>query len=583
MKIIGLTSHFLGNHDSSVALLVDGRIIFAESEERESRIKHDFNFPIKSLSSAMKNKKLTLNKINYFASGSSTFSLSELFKSYFHGFKYAGINRVLLWMFTRIFLVFNRKEALKTDNQIDTFFKLGQPAEKLMIVSHHLAHAETAYHFSGIDNCLVVAWDGYGLDEKGKPLCGSVFRGFENQLELLEEIPVYSSLGLYYGAITVTLGFKLNDGEGKTMGLAGYGRLSPVYDKLVEFFPFFDGRMWIPRRNWLEINGVSRPEYFKLTPSYRYLRKLIEEHGAEQVAWAAQKILEDEGIKYFKYLIDKYNLKNAAVAGGVFLNVRFNSRLLEEKILQKIFIYPNPGDGGVAVGAAIAASKKLGVIPTREKIKTTALGCEFSKKEISLVLSGYKKKINIKDLKNNLAKFIALEISKGKVIGWFQGRGEWGPRALGHRSVLADPRKIETKERINSKLKERDWFMPFAPAILSEYTTDYLIHGFGTRFMTLTDDIKKDKLRKIPAAIHIDGTARAQIVYRDSEPLYWNLINEFNKLTGVPAVLNTSFNRHGLPIVHSPTDAIDHLLWGCIDELVIGNLLITLKQSSSSQ
>lgn len=578
MKIIGFTSHSSGNHDSSVALLIDGKIVFAESEERVSRKKHDSHFPSKALSEVLKKNSLSLKDINYFASGSVPLTQSQILLSYRNGFKHAGIRKTIIWFLTRILLKLTKMDSDKQDNQVNSFSGLGLPKEKLISVSHYLAHAETAYQYCGMNECLVIAWDGYGLDQKGKPLCGSVFKGKNGKLELLEEIPVYTSLGLYYGAVTVSLGFKLNDGEGKTMGLAAFGKKSGALQKLIEFFPYFNGKKWVARKNWLEINGVSRPEYFKLTPSYRYLRGLIEEYGVEQVAWAVQKIFEDEAVKYFKHLIKKYQIRNAAVAGGVFLNVKLNSKLLREKIVEQIFIYPNPGDGGVAVGAAISAYKQLGNEVAIEKMEDAYLGCGFSKKEIKKALSGYKKKIFVKEIKNNLARVVAKEIAAGKVMGWFQGKGEWGPRALGHRSVLADPRKIETKERINSKLKERDWFMPFAPAILSEYAKDYLKNGFGTPFMTLTDDIKPAAAKKIPAAIHIDNTARAQVVFKKENPLYWGVINEFHKITGVPVLLNTSFNRHGLPIVHTPSEAIEHLMWGCIDELVIGDFIVTLKQ-----
>lgn len=577
MKIIGLTAHISGNHDSSAALLLDGKVVFAESEERATRKKHDNHFPVKTINESLVNHKTKLKDIDYFASGSHSTSKIKLFLSYFNGFKYAGKRKFLLWLATRFFLSITKMDVLESDKSINSLEELGVPKDKLILVSHYLAHAETAYQYSGMNDCLVVAWDGYGLDQNGKPLCGSVFVGNNGKLELLEEIPVYTSLGLYYGAVTVSLGFKLNDGEGKTMGLAAFGKKSPALQKLIEFFPYFDGKKWVARKNWLEINGVSRPEYFKLTPSYRYLRGVIEEHGAEQVAWAAQQIFEDQAVKYFRYLVKKYGIKKVAVAGGVFLNVKLNSKLLKEKIVEQIFIYPNPGDGGVAVGAAISAYKQMGNKIKVEKMEDIYLGCGFSKQEIKKAISAYKKKIAVRDIKKNLAKIVAKEIAGGKVIGWFHGRGEWGPRALGNRSVLADPRKIEIKERINDKLKQRDWFMPFAPAILSEDAKDYLKNGFGTPFMTLTDDIKPTATKKIPAAIHVDNTARVQVVFKNANPRYWGLINEFYKLTGVPVLLNTSFNRHGLPIVHTPSEAIEHLIWGCIDKLVLGNFLISKK------
>lgn len=579
MKIIGLTSHYTGNHDNSAALLVNGQIVFAESEERISRIKHDRQFPIRSIRHALNFKKFKISQVDYFASASPPTDPLKLSLSYLQGFKYVGAVEVIYWFITRSFLfikerVFNknRQNNLPADYQ-----EAKLPGNKLIYVSHHLAHAEGAYHFSGMNKCLVVVLDGYGINDRGYPLCGSVYLGQDRKLQHLEDVPVYGSLGLYYGAITVALGFKLNDGEGKTMGLAAFGKTKECLKKMQDLFPFFDGERWVPRKNWLEVQGVSRLEYFRLTPTYRYLRRLVEEYGGEEVALAAQAVLEEQVEAFFRYLVKKYKNKSVAAAGGVFLNVKMNSLLLSKKIIDDLFVYPNPADGGVAVGAAISAYKlKEGKMPI-VKMTSTALGCQFTKKKILQDLRVFNKKIKFIKLGNKMTKVVAQKIAEGKVIGWFQGRCEWGPRALGYRSVLADPRDIKTKERINSKLKERDYFMPFAPVILKEHKNDFLISGLGTPFMTLTDEVKPDKIKKIPAAIHIDQTARSQIISRDENPLYWELINEFYKLTGIPVLLNTSFNRHGLPIVHSPKEAIEHLLWGCIDELVIDGLLVSRK------
>lgn len=578
MKIIGLTCHYTGNHDNSAALIVDGKVIFAESEERISRIKHDKQFPILAIKHALKFGKFKVSEIDYFVSASPPTNFIKLFFSYLRGLKYTSPKDIFDWVKDRSFILTsdfkNNEFKLKGPN---TYSEAKLPKNKLFFISHYLAHAETAYSFSGMDECLVVAWDGYGLSEKGTPFCGSVYLGHRGNLSLLEEIPVYSSMALYYGAVTMALGFKLNDGEGKTMGLAAYGKKSGAVKDLAELFPYFSKNTWIPRNNWLEINGVSRSDYFKNTKTFKNIKSLIDKYGNEQVAYAAQEILEVESEKYFKYLVKNYKIKNIAVAGGIFLNVKFNMRLLKNKIAENLFIYPNPSDGGVAVGAAISFAKKMGMKFENKEIKSAALGCCFDKKEINTTLKSFKGKIVAKKLGRNIYKKAACDIADGKVIGWFQGRGEWGPRALGQRSVLADPRKSETRERINKYLKQRDWFMPFAPVILEEYKDKVLKNGYGTAFMTLTDDIKHEYLKKIPAAIHIDGTARSQIVEKNVNPPYWQVVHEFFKLTGIPVLLNTSFNKHGLPVVHSPKEAVEHLLWGCIDELVIEDYLVTKK------
>lgn len=573
-KIIGLTCHYTGNHDNSVALLVDGKIIFAESEERISRVKHDRQFPILAIKHALKFGKINISDIDYFVSASPPTDLIKLIFNYIKGMRYTSYKEVFSWLQGRLISFKGDNVDLKSPN---TYLEANLPKNKLFFISHYLAHAETAYSFSGMDECLVVAWDGYGLSEKGIPLCGSVYHGKDGNLTLLEEIPVYSSMALYYGAITMALGFKLNDGEGKTMGLAAYGKKSGAIREIAALFPYFNGKTWIPRKNWLEINGVSRSDYFKSTKTFKSFKSLIDKYGDKQVAYAAQEVLEIESEKYFRYLVKTYKFKNIAVAGGLFLNVKFNMRLLKNGVAQKLFIYPNPSDGGVAVGAAVAFYKHLGMKFKNDEIKSAALGCNFSKKELDATLKSFRRKITIKKFGTGIYKKAASDIVEGKVIGWFQGRGEWGPRALGQRSVLADPRKADTRERINKYLKQRDWFMPFAPVILEEYKDKVLKNGYGTSFMTLTDSVKREYLKKIPAAVHVDGTARSQIVVKEINSHYWQVVYEFFRLTGIPVLLNTSFNKHGLPVVHSPKEAVEHLLWGCIDELVIEDYLVTRK------
>lgn len=572
MKIIGLTSNIGGAHDSSAALLIDKNIIFAESEERVSRIKHDRNFPDQAISHALSKGHTKLSDIDFFASGIPPIRLFPYLLTYLQGLKYTNLSTFLNWLKFR----FGVKIA-GLDNEgysKNLRQKTVIPEDKIVYIAHHLAHAETAYSFSGFNKCLVVAWDGHGIDDDGKPLCGTIYLGENDELKKLEELPSFASLPLYYGAFTIALGFKLNDGEGKTMGLAAYGKADSCRAKVKLIVPFFDGKKWQGRSNWLDINSVFNPTLFVNTKTYKSLQSLVSVFGNENVAAAIQEVLEEESEKFFRYLIKKYGQKDVAAAGGIFLNVKMNMRLLDKKIINNLFVYPNPSDGGVAVGAAIAAYKLEGGKFPVQKMERADLGCEFSSKEIQSALKSFKNEITFKKLDKNLAKITAQQLVKGKVIGWFQGRGEWGPRALGQRSVLADPRFAETKERINSKLKKRDWFMPFAPAIMSERANEFLMHERENPFMIIADTLKPTKINSIPAATHIDNTLRPQVVKKNVLPLYHQVIEEFYKITGVPVLLNTSFNRHGLPVVHSPKDAIEHLIWGAVDELVIGNFYV---------
>ena len=576
MKIIGFTSHIGNNHDSSAALLVDGKIIQAEAVERVTRKKHDSSFAQPVIKEIFFFFLLKSANIDYYVSGAPETSFRTALKSYIDGIRFVTVPDLLNWVFLNIVYMIKTIPVLISTKRT-TYKESGFPEKKLLFVPHHLAHAETAYTFSNMNKCLVIAWDGYGPDQRGYTWCAGIHIGSDGQLKHSEQINIWNSVGLYYGAVTLVLGFKLNDGEGKTMGFASYGKSSPAVKKMREFFPSFTNGKWKTRSNWMEICGVSRLPFFKMTPSYGKLMDMVKTYGEEQVAFAAQEIFEEVCESYVKYLVKKYKISDVAVAGGLFLNVKFNMRILKNKTVNSLFVYPNPGDGGIAVGAAVAAYKELGRKKSVEVMESASLGCEYSNSEIEKAYVKFKKVLKIEKLGKNTSRIAAEKISQGKVIGWFQGRSEWGPRALGNRSVLADPRHEETKERINTHLKKRDWFMPFAPAILKEHVAEFLENGYGTPFMTLADDVKKGKRSKIAAAIHIDGTARFQTVDKKVNPIYWDLIDEFKKITGVPVILNTSFNKHGLPIVHTPTDALEHLEWGCLDELIIGDYLFTRR------
>ena len=257
-----------------------------------------------------------------------------------------------------------------------------------------------------------------------------------------------------------------------------------------------------------------------------------------------------------------------------------NKKIAEINGIKNIFVQPNAGDGGTALGAAMQLySEKVGFKKLPQQANNVSWGSGYTTKEIERALKAYGKQIIYKKYKD-VAKLTAGKLLEGKVIGWFQGRFEWGPRALGYRSVLIDPRRMDIKDRLNNTLKNREWFMPFAPSIMEEYGNDYFLNYEKSPFMTTAFDVKRRKVKEIQAAIHIDNTARPNTVSNTANPLYYKVIKEFYDLTGIPVILNTSFNKHGLPIVNSPEDAINHLLWNCIDELVIGDYLVTKKNNN---
>lgn len=573
MKIIGITSHQSGVHDNSVALVENNKILFAEAEERVSRVKHDGRFPWLAINEALKFTKTKLSDIDYFVSGNPE---SKLFRNLFSSLKFIPVVGLKNYLTHGVKRFVYKIDKIYEGNRPKTFQEANFPSEKLIKISHYLAHAASVYYSGPFDKCLVVTMDGYGPGARGEPLSGQIFLGDSGELIFLENVPVWGTMGLYYGAVTKALGFKLNDGEGKTMGLAAYGKPEKCYLKMKSFFPNFRKGEWTIRPTIMDILNIQRKGVFDESLTKKLLDSYIEKYGRENVAAACQRVFEEILIKYIRYLVGKYKIDRVCAAGGIFLNVKANMRLLKEGVVKDLFVYPNPTDGGTALGAAIIGLTKNGVKVKREEIIHSAYGREYSSSEI---LKELRKTTGIvyKKIGKELAKKTAKLLVEGKVVGWFQGRGEWGPRALGQRSVIADPRKVATKDRINDILKGREWFMPFAPSILSEKAPVYLKMLTKAPFMIIADDIRRDSKKDLLATIHVDDTVRPHLVTKEANRLYWEVIKEFGKLTGVSVILNTSFNKHGLPIVYSPKDAIEHLKWGTIDVLVIGQYLAERK------
>lgn len=607
--ILGLTG-FSDYHDNSAALVKDGRVVFAISEERLTRQKHDSSFPVNSIKAALDFAGIQFSDLAYVVSGWPKRSLVKVFgkkhliADVVKSLGYLGVRANVRLVPFGLKLIIREKQA--GEMSLDKFFTersrsagqvlspglrlpppwAGSAQSRIEYVDHHQAHASSAYRSSGFPECLAVTLDGFGATMDGDLRSGSVWVCANGEMREVESIPIECSMGLFYEAVTVALGFKPADGEGKTMGLAAYGDPVKVYREVKRIAPSFKNGKWTRTPWWLDTIfsvDLAYKSLFDRTRMGTKLLRLIKEHGQEQVAAAAQRVLEEEVVRFFKYLHNKYKYSKIAASGGVFLNVKMNKKILQLKEIEDLFVYPNAGDGGVAVGAALEAYENLETEKLRngktekhrnsKRLESAALGVKFSEQEIKSALKKFNGQISYRRIPY-LPKYVGKALTNGKVVGWFQGRDEWGPRALGQRSVLADPRDAKTKERINDLMKKRDWFMPFAPAIMEEHVQDWFVDGYLDPFMTMAFDVVKGKEKKLAAAIHIDNTARPQVVSKKVNPKYWQVIESFYQLTGVPVILNTSFNKHGLPIVHSPEDAVEHLLWGCVDELAIGDYLV---------
>jgi len=577
MIIVGLNDVAGTHHNSSVALVRDGIILFAASEERFSRIKFDMNFPQQALLHALKHAEISLDQVDYFAVGypPSSFYFDLLRRSALDlprslaglaGHNLSGIFKYLMPNFRKMY------KPARFANGLE---RLGVPGDKIVYLDHHLAHAASAYRCSGFDSCLTLSMDGFGPNGQGRNIAGQVYLCAGGGMQLVHEIPLHAT-ALWYSAFTVCLGLKYMDGEGKTMGLAAYGDPGLCYDKIEDMVFRYRDERWLAYPYWADYVTVPRDEVLLATRSGRRITALIKQYGPENVAAAAQKLLEQRVLEFVDALHKRFSFSVLALAGGTFLNVKLNKLMLERPYIEDVFVHPHASDGGTAIGAALELEyRKTGRFTPKRMIDSN-LGVSFCDAEIESALAGFSDRIEWQRLDGELPDYVANALANGKVIGWFQGREEWGPRALGRRSVLADPRRAETRELINKKMKNREWFMPFAPSCLEDKGPLYFKDFCPTPFMTMAFDVMEGKESEIQAAIHVDRTARVQSVRKDN-PLYYRVIEKFHQATGVPVVLNTSFNRHGLPIVHRPAEAIEHLLWGCVHELAIGSYIVRPK------
>ncbi|MDZ7371139.1 MAG: hypothetical protein ONB12_08215 [candidate division KSB1 bacterium] len=574
MLILGLNDVAGAHHNSSVALVEDGKVIFAASEERFTRVKYEMAFPQRSIEAALSFRGISLDEIDWFAVGypPSSFygdlfcrSLWDLPRTVFGlvGHNLTGLLK---------YLAPNIKKMYKPAVFQNGLRRLGVPPEKIFFLDHHLSHAASAYRCSGFDECLTISMDGFGPNQQGRNIAGQVYYCRNGAMQLLEEVPLYAT-ALWYSAVTVCLGLKYMDGEGKTMGLAAYGNPDVCYDQIKDMvFRYEDGR-WEGYPYWIDYVTVPRESVLIKTVSGRKIMELIERYGKANVAAAAQKLLEERILGFVRQFHARHPFRKVALAGGTFLNVKVNKLIRELPYVDEVFVHPHASDGGTAIGAALELYHRKSGEPTVYRLTDADLGVEFSDEQIAAALREFGEQIEWEKLDGRLPEAVADSLVSGKVVGWFQGREEWGPRALGRRSVLADPRDPQTREIINSRMKNRDWFMPFAPSCLEDYGHMHFKDFCSSPFMTMAFDVIAGKEHEIAAAIHVDNTARVHSVRRDN-PKYYAVIEHFYRKTGVPVILNTSFNRHGLPIVHHPREAVEHLLWGCVHELAIGSFLV---------
>ncbi|MEN3046496.1 MAG: carbamoyltransferase N-terminal domain-containing protein [Candidatus Hydrothermales bacterium] len=593
-KILGLSFFY---HDSAAALTIDGVPVALAQEERFSRKKGDASFPEKSIEFVLKEAGLLSKDLDYVVFYEKPFlKFERVIKTQFlnfpfHPFVFAASMRNLLG------------EKLWIREIICNKLKISP--KKVLFCSHHLSHASSAFFPSPFEEAVILTVDGVG---EWTTTAISVGRG--NNIEMIKEIYFPHSLGLLYSTFTAFLGFEVNEGEYKVMGMAPYGypkhveevkKLINLYDDgsfslNLDYFSFHKSLDRTYSEKFLKLFGKPRnpaskfftretgwPSYFGEKPDkFEYEKMAMEQENYANIAASIQSVLEEALINLAKEAYRMTNLKYLCLGGGVALNSVANWKIYKSLPFEEVFIQPAAGDAGGALGAALCVEHMMLGSKRNFVMKNASFGKSYSAEEINLFLS----KNNIKDIavyyedEDRLIEKVVEELLNGKVIGWFHGKFEWGPRALGNRSILADPRIKEMKDIVNTKIKFREPYRPFAPSVLIEHAEDWFEitekekeqHPF--RFMLYVVPVKKEKWEKIKAVTHVDFSARPQFVYKEENPRYYKLILKFYKETGIPMILNTSFNLKGEPIVNSPEDAFSTFIRSGLDVLVLENFII---------
>ena len=592
MYVLGISCFY---HDAAAALLKDGVLVAAAEEERFSRKKHDSGYPTHAVSYCLEEAGITAADLDYVVFYEKPLPkferlLTTSLATWPHSvtvFREAMIT----WLNEKLWI----KDKVR--RQLDV------PHDKVLFVEHHLSHAASAFFCSPYEDAAVMTVDGVG--EWTSATLGVGTASWDgsgpNSLELFQEARFPHSLGLFYSAFTAWLGFEVNDGEYKVMGMAPYGRPEHM-DKVRKVLELGDdGSFWLNMDYFSfhqSMENTFSPKFEALFGEPRKRESDFYTHttGVPQgaspaaidanqyyadVAASVQRTTEDAIINIAQYLHKRTGSKRLCMAGGVAYNSVANGRLLRETPFEELYIQPAAGDSGGALGAALYAYHVLLGKPRAFVMQHAYWGKAYSENEIKAALDARGVSYEYVGDDDKLAELCASELAAGRVLGWYQGRFEWGPRALGNRSIIADPRREEMKDVVNTKIKFREPFRPFAPSILAEEADDYFDLRNGrevwpkdpARFMLAVMPVTEDKQTRIPAVSHL-GTGRLQTVHPDTNPRYYKLIKNFEGMTGVPVILNTSFNLRGEPIVTTPDNAMNTFFASGLDTLVLGSFIV---------
>ena len=590
-KILGISAFY---HDSAASILIDGKIIAAAQEERFTRKKHDSSYPFNAVEFVLKFSKLTLKEIDYIVFYEKPFLKFERLLETYLAFAPKGFQSfskaMPIWLRDKLFQKKMLMDELKRHDE--TF----NQREKLRFSEHHLSHAASAFYPSPFKDAIILTADGVG-----EWATTTIAIGNENNLEIKKEIHFPHSLGLLYSAFTYYTGFKVNSGEYKLMGLAPYGKpiyKDKIYNNLIEVKD--DGSFHLNQKYFNYATGLTmiNKEFINL---FGRKERIPDKDKLEQfhmdIAASIQEVTEEIMVKLVKSLKDEYKINNLCLAGGVALNCVANGKILKENLFENIWIQPAAGDAGGSLGAALSLwhieLNNSREINKSDSMNGSYLGPEYSQNEIEDDLKKLGANFEVLD-EDEIIDKTSNKLNDGNAIGWFQGRMEFGPRALGGRSILGDPTSDTMQKILNLKVKYRESFRPFAPSVLREKVSEWFELDESSPYMLFVAKVKEDKILKmskeeeqlfgidklnikrseIPAVTHVDYTARIQTVHRETNRKYYDLISSFNKKKNCPVLINTSFNIRGEPIVNTPSDAFKCFMGTDLDNLVIGRCFL---------
>jgi carbamoyltransferase len=602
LKILGISAFY---HDSAAALIIDGEIVAAAQEERFTRAKQDSSFPLNAIKYCLHSEAIKISELDAIVFYDKPLLKFERLLETYYGFAPKGVpsfvTAIPVWIKEKLFL----KRIIH--DELEKIEGYQKRKVKLLFPEHHLSHAASAFYPSPFDEAAILTIDGVG-----EWATASICYGKGNSITNIKELHFPHSVGLLYSAFTYYLGFRVNSGEYKLMGLAPYGIpesgevkkfIQIIKEKLVEVKD--DGSIWLNQKYFNYSTGLRMVKDKQWTKLFGFKRRdfegKIEQHHSN-LAFAIQQVTEEILIKMAAEAKRITGSKNLCLAGGVALNCVGNGKLLKSKIFDEIYIQPAAGDAGGAVGAALAAYylvyKNSRNIIFPDAMSGSFLGPEFTPAEIEHVAKTYKARYTKYEDFEELSTLTAKIIAEGNVVGWFQGRMEFGPRALGNRSILGDARNSEMQRKLNLKIKYRESFRPFAPSVLIEDCAEYFELEQPSPYMLLVANVQQKHINSIPknyyelplmerlyfersdipSVTHIDYSARIQTVHHETNPRYWKIIHQFKKLTGTGVIVNTSFNVRGEPIVCTSEDAYKCFMRTEMDYLVMGDFLFDKKE-----